>query len=74
MHILCIFWGFPGSVVAKTLPANPGDERDSGSIPGSGRSHGVRNSNHSSILAWKIPWTEEPGWLQLMGSQGVGHD
>ena len=29
---------------------------------------------HSSILAWKIPWTEEPGWLQSMGSLGVGHD
>ena len=29
---------------------------------------------HSSILAWKIPWTEEPGRLQSMGSQRVGHD
>ena len=29
---------------------------------------------HSSILAWKIPWTEEPGKLQSMGSQRVGHD
>ena len=29
---------------------------------------------HSSILAWKIPWTEEPGGLQSMGSQKVGHD
>ena len=29
---------------------------------------------HSSTLAWKIPWTEEPGWLQFMGSQRVGHD
>ena len=28
----------------------------------------------SRILAWKIPWREEPGWLQSMGSQGVGHD
>ena len=28
---------------------------------------------HSSILAWEIPWTEEPGGLQLMGSQRVGH-
>ena len=28
----------------------------------------------SSILAWKIPWTEEPGGLQSMGSQRVGHD
>ena len=29
---------------------------------------------HSSILAWKIPWIEEPGGLQFMGSQRVGHD
>ena len=31
-------------------------------------------ANHSSILAWKISWTEEPGRLQSMGSQRVGHD
>ena len=29
---------------------------------------------HSSTLAWKVPWTEEPGGLQSMGSLGVGHD
>ena len=31
-------------------------------------------ASHSSTLAWKIPWTEEPGRLQSMGSLGVGHD
>ena len=31
-------------------------------------------ATHSSILAWKIPWTEDPGWPQNMGSQRVGHD
>ena len=31
-------------------------------------------ATHSSILAWRIPWTEEPGELQSMGSQRVGHD
>ena len=31
-------------------------------------------ATHSSILAWKIPWTEGPGRLQSMGSLGVGHD
>ena len=31
-------------------------------------------ATHSSILAWRIPWTEEPGKLQSMGSQRVGHD
>ena len=31
-------------------------------------------ATHSSVLAWKISWTEEPGGLQSMGSQRVGHD
>ena len=31
-------------------------------------------ATHSRILAWKIPWTEEPGGLQSMGSQRIGHD
>ena len=31
-------------------------------------------ATHSSVLAWKIPWMEEPGRLQFMGSQRVGHD
>ena len=34
----------------------------------------IGNANHSSILAWKIPWTEEPGRLQPVGSQRFGHD
>ena len=36
--------------------------------------HGEGNGTHSSTLAWKIPWTEEPGRLQSMGSRRVGHD
>ena len=39
-----------------------------GSIPGLGRFPGEGNGNHSTILAWKIPWTEEPGGLQPMES------
>ena len=31
-------------------------------------------TTHSSILPWRIPWTEKPGGLQFMGSQGVGHN
>ena len=31
-------------------------------------------ATHSSVLVWRIPWTEEPGGLQSMGSQRVGHD
>ena len=42
---------------------------DLGSTPGSGRSPGEGMAIHSSILAWKIPWTEEPGGLQSMGTK-----
>ena len=62
------------SLVAKNLPANAGDAREAGSIPGSGRYPGEEMAAYSSILAWKIPWTEEPGGLQFMGSQRAGHD
>ena len=48
------------------------DAEDPGSIPGSRRSLGL--ATHSSILAWEIPWTQEPGGLQSIGSQRVGHD
>ena len=56
---------FPGGSAVKNLPANAGDM---GSIPGSGRSPVEENGNQSSILAWEIPWTEEPGQLQSRGS------
>ena len=60
--------GFPGGSVGKESACNAGDV---GSIPGSGRSPGGGNGNQSSILAWKIPVTEEPGGLQSMGLQRV---
>ena len=43
-------------------------------IPGSGRSSGEKMATHSSILVWRIPWTEEPGGLWSTGSQRVRHD
>ena len=57
----------------KSLPANAGDLRDAGSIPGLGRSPGEGHGK-ASILAWRIPCTEEPGRLESMGSQRVGPD
>ena len=63
--------GFPGGTVVKNLPANAGDV---GSIPVSGRSLKEEMATHSSILAWKMPWTGEPGRLQSTGSQRAGHD
>ena len=66
-----MFGGFPGGSVVKNLLANAGDV---GSIPESGRSPEEENGTHSSILAWKTPETQEPGRLQAMGLQRVGHD
>ena len=60
--------------MVKNLPANAGDIKDLGSIPGSERSPEKGMATHSSILSWKIPWTEEPGRLQSMESQRVRHD
>ena len=56
-------------LVVKNLPANAEDINDAGSIPGSGRSPKDKKETHSSTLAWKIPWTEEPGGLQSTGLQ-----
>ena len=62
------------ALVVKNLPANAGDLRGAGLIPGSGRRPGGGTATHSDILAWRIPWTEEPGGLRSMGLQRVGHD
>ena len=58
------------ALVVKNLPANAGDV---GSIPGSGRSPEEEIATHSCIIAWEIPWTEELGELQSMGSQRATH-
>ena len=57
--------------MVKNLLANAGD---TGLIPGSGRSLEEKMATHSRIIAWEIPWTEEPGGLQSMGSKRIGHD
>ena len=57
--------------LVKNLPANAGD---ASLTPGSGRFPEVGNGNPPSILAWEISWAEEPGRLQSVGSQRVGHD
>ena len=67
-----ICMGFPGGSVVKNLPANAGDIKTR--VSSLGREDPVEEgmAAHSSILAWRIPWTEEPGGLQSMGSQRVG--
>ena len=60
--------------MVKNLPADAEDMRDVGSTPGWDNPLEECMATHSSILAWRIPWTEEPGGLQSMGLQRVGHD
>ena len=60
--------------MVKNLPANAGDERDTGFIPGQEDPMEEGMAIHSRILAWRIPWTEEPGGLSSIGLQRVGHN
>ena len=61
-------------LVVKYHPTNAGNIRNVDSIPWLGRPPGEGMTTHSSILAWRISWTEEPDGLQSMGSQRVRHD
>ena len=63
--------GFPSSSDGKASACNAGDL---GSILGWEDPLEKEMATHSGILAWKSPWTEEPGRLQSMGSQRVGRD
>ena len=74
IKLLSLQWASQVVLVVKNLPANAGDIRDTGSIPRSGRSPGGGHGKPSSILAWRIPWTEETGGLRSIGSQIVAHD
>ena len=60
---------FPGGSDSKASACNAGDP---GSIPGSGRSLEKEMATHSGTLAWRIPWTEDPGRLQSTGLQRSG--
>ena len=62
---------FPAGSVVKNLPAKQETQ-----VQSLGWEDPLEKgmATHSSILAWSIPWTEEPGWLQSMGFQRVGHD
>ena len=57
----------------KEFACNVGDTGDLDLIPGLGKSPGEGTGTHSSILAWRIPWTAEPGGLWSIRSQRVGH-
>ena len=55
---------FQAAIVVKNLPVSAGDIRDTGSIPGLERSLEKEMATHSSLLAWRIPWSEKPSRLQ----------
>ena len=63
--------GFPGGTDSKESACNAGDP---GLIPGLEDPVEKGMATHSSILAWRIPWTEETGGLQSMGSHRIRHD
>ena len=60
--------------MVRNLPGNAGDTKDSGQTLGQEDPLEKQMETHSSILAWEIPWTEEPGGLRSMGLQRVRHD
>ena len=55
--------------MVKNLPDTAGDKRDVGLISGLEDPLEEGMATHTSILAWRVPWTEKPGGLQSMGSQ-----
>ena len=69
-HLRSLFWSSQVALVVENLPASTGDVREAGLIPELEK----EMETYSSILAWKIPGTEEPGKLQSTGSQRVRHD
>ena len=64
-------WGFQVALMVKNLLVKAGD---AGSILGGEDPLEEAMATHSSVLAWRIPRTEEPGRLQSTGSQRFGHD
>ena len=67
-------WGFPGGSEVKNLPINVGDMQDTWVCSLSQEDPLEEEmATHSSILAWEIPWTEDPGGLQFTGWQRIRH-
>ena len=64
----------PWWLSGKESACNAADSGDAGLIPGLGRPLEEGMATCSSILAWRIPWTEEPGELPSTGSQKIGHE
>ena len=72
--IITISGGFPGGSVVKNLPEAQEPQEMQFQFLGQEDLLEEEMATHSSILAWRIPWTEYPSGLQFMGSQRIGHD
>ena len=70
----CQNWASQVGLVVKNPPASAGDVRDTGSLLGQEDPLEEGMATYSSILTWRIPWTEEPGRLESLRSQRIGHD
>ena len=74
LHSLCLSLGFSGGASGKEPTCQC--RRHDTWIPSLGQEYPLKEemATHSCILAWEIPWTEEPGGLQFMGLQRVGYN
>ena len=70
--LVCRSGGFPGGSEVKNQPVMQETQETQSLDQDDSLEEGI--ATYSSILAWRIPWTEEPGKLQTLGSQRVGHD
>ena len=66
--------GFPSGSAVKNLPVMQEMQEEWVQVLSQEDALEGERATHSSILAWRIPWTEEPGTLQSIGSHRVGHD
>ena len=71
---LCLAWASQVVLVVKNLPADAGDRKDAVRSLGWEDPLEEGMATHSSILAWRIPWTENASGLQSLGLQRVGHN
>ena len=73
-YVLKSLMGLPGGSVVKNMPAKAGHVVSISGSLGQEDPQEKEMATDSSVLAWEVPWTEEPGRLQSMGSQRVGHN
>ena len=71
---ILLLWGFSSGSAVKESTCEAGDAKTRGQFLGQEDPLEKDMATHSNILAWEIPWTEEPDGLQSMGSEKVRHN